>query len=102
MVGLDPPNATVRCKVSDRKSCSNPAHPATHAAMVQVADRQFKARHVEIHGLAGYGPSQLVSRKGGVASEGLSIANEGDRFGKCSIIRENQARRQKNGLEFHA
>jgi len=40
--------------------------------MVQVADRQFKARHVEIHGLAGYGPSQLVSRKGGAASEGLT------------------------------
>ena len=68
-------------EVADRKRGSNRAHGATHPAIVQVADRQFKARHVEIHGLAGYGPSQLVSRKGGVASEGLSIANERDQFG---------------------
>jgi len=47
-------------------------------------DRQFEARY---DGLASYGSSQFITSEGGVASEGLSIASEGDRFGKCSRSR---------------
>ena len=43
LVGLDPPNAVVRYRVADRKRGSNRAHGATHAAIVQVADRQLES-----------------------------------------------------------